>query len=519
LSHCFSRFSSRVGAGALFTAASLAIGPGSTASAVTFNDFADLSDFTLNGATASINTGGQGVVGLGGDRVLRLTNGLGQSGGAFLTDPFSLAADASFSSFFRFQFHDSNGISDADGQGADGIVFVVQPEAADVGSSGGGIGYAGINPSVGVEFDTYNNASQDNSNGNHIGIDLNGSDTNTYQTNIATRFNNGEVWYAWVDYDGSTDTLEARVSQTNLRPVSATVSRTVDLVSVLGQTNAFIGFTSGTGAASNDHDILSWQFEGAFNPLDTSLETIPGDGGTVDFLTRVGDSDSQTVNVLNGGPAGVPDLVGSAGSPSGAPFSGPDEAAAYLLAPGDSTDFTYTFSPNARGDFNDLINISSNDANDTDGHDINFAGQAVGPVVSVTSNVDFGNVDAEGMAVELIDIANNTPDGDLGALTDLTINDILIDGIDSGAFTLLNFTPGQTIAAGDTFQLQVKYSGPVDLGGLAALLTLQTDEGTVLAGDGNDYQIELIGNAVPEPASLALLGVGALMYTRRSRCR
>ena len=41
--------------------------------------------------------------------------------------------------------------------GADGIAFVLQPLSSDQGGIGGGIGYAGIDPSVAVEFDTWNN--------------------------------------------------------------------------------------------------------------------------------------------------------------------------------------------------------------------------------------------------------------------------------------------------------------------------------------------------------------------------
>jgi hypothetical protein len=46
-----------------------------------------------------------------------------------------------------------------DVNGADGLAFVLQPINTGQGSAGLGIGYAGITPSVAVEFDTYQNAS------------------------------------------------------------------------------------------------------------------------------------------------------------------------------------------------------------------------------------------------------------------------------------------------------------------------------------------------------------------------
>ncbi|MFM8006176.1 MAG: Calx-beta domain-containing protein, partial [Dolichospermum sp.] len=41
----------------------------------------------------------------------------------------------------------------------------------------------------------------------------------------------------------------------------------VDLISVLQTPNAYIGFTSGTGASSGYHDVLSWDFNTTYNPI------------------------------------------------------------------------------------------------------------------------------------------------------------------------------------------------------------------------------------------------------------
>ncbi len=80
--------------GALFAAAP------AHALLVNMQNFNSLADFTLNGVTATIDTGGVGVVGpnVGDERVLRLTNNYAQSGSAVLTNASSLASDASFSS-------------------------------------------------------------------------------------------------------------------------------------------------------------------------------------------------------------------------------------------------------------------------------------------------------------------------------------------------------------------------------------------------------------------------------------
>ena len=72
----------------------------------------------------------------------------------------------------------------------------------------------------------------------------------------------------WVDYNGATDELEVRFNKTGVRPVAANLTRVVDLVSVLGTTDAFVGFTSGTGAAGANHDVISWEFRDDFAPVD-----------------------------------------------------------------------------------------------------------------------------------------------------------------------------------------------------------------------------------------------------------
>ncbi|MFN7254316.1 MAG: DUF4114 domain-containing protein, partial [Microcystis sp.] len=218
-----------------------------------FEDFSvDVSSLILSGDTAIV------------DNALRLSlNSFYSSGNALLKNPFNLVRDSNqnllFSTNFKFSISESSGLEDEDGEGADGIAFIISPTDT-IGSAGGGIGYEGLNNTVVVELDTFNNGSQDQNNGNHIGINVNGSTTSLVQANIPTRFNNGEIWNVWIDYNGSSQLLEARVSQDSNRPTQATVSATVNIAEILGQNEFFVGFTSATGAGLGNHDILSWTF-------------------------------------------------------------------------------------------------------------------------------------------------------------------------------------------------------------------------------------------------------------------
>ena len=83
---------------------------------------------------------------------------------------------------FDFNFDINLGSNDA---GADGIAFVLQPLSTSVGSSGGGLGYNGITPAVGVTIDTWQNGNDNDPAYDHIAIQLNGDLNHNTANNIA----------------------------------------------------------------------------------------------------------------------------------------------------------------------------------------------------------------------------------------------------------------------------------------------------------------------------------------------
>jgi len=235
------------------------------AAVISYPDFSSVAGLTLNGNAAQVGN------------VLRVTPATdGQSGSAFSTSTVSLASNASFSTFFQFRFtNPDTGFCDNVGGitcGADGLVFVVQTVGNNVGGAGGGIGYAGINNSVGIEFDTWNNGGGDNFSSNHIGIDVNGSVSSVALAEVTEAdMNDGDIWNAWIDYNGATNLLEARLTRSATRPATPILSLTRDIAADLGTTNAFVGFTSGTGASHANHDVLTWTLEDRFAPINGTV--------------------------------------------------------------------------------------------------------------------------------------------------------------------------------------------------------------------------------------------------------
>lgn len=222
----------------------------SHAALVTYNDFSDITGLSINGDAAQ-----------NGNEIRLTPASTSQGGSFFTTTAVNLLNDSSFAAVFSFRIANNGGGGDGDGTGADGLAFVVQTNNSNVGSVGGGLGYEGITNSVAVEFDTYNNGNPiDGSNGNHVGIGINGNVTTSGNVNFTPRFNDGNIWDVSVSYNGITDLLNVAWSSATASPTGGTLTQTVDLAGVLGSSNAFFGFTAGTGSFFSTHDILSASF-------------------------------------------------------------------------------------------------------------------------------------------------------------------------------------------------------------------------------------------------------------------
>lgn len=224
---------------------------------INYPDFSDTTGLTINGNAAVVSN------------ALRVTPAVGgQAGSAFSTNQVALTAGASFSTYFQFRFT-SAAVSDGSGSGADGLVFVLQTVSNNVGTGGGGIGYQGITNSIGIEFDTWNNGGIDNNSSNHVGIDVGGDVASIALAEVTEAdMNNGGIWNAWVDYDSTTTTLEVRLTQAATRPTAALLSVVRDISLDLGANSAYVGFTSGTGLAWANHDVLNWQLNDNYSPID-----------------------------------------------------------------------------------------------------------------------------------------------------------------------------------------------------------------------------------------------------------
>ena len=171
-----------------------------------------------------------------------------QSGSAWnsvtlnLTQPFTFDVDM----FFGY----NNG-------GADGIAFLLQQVSANVGSSGGGIGYQGISPSFCVEFDTWQNGTTNaDPYYDHIAVQKNGNLIHTSLDNLVSpigfppgniNIEDGQWHNAVFSWDPSTFNFTVVFDGTLL------VNHNNDIVANIFGNNPYVywGFTAATGGANN----------------------------------------------------------------------------------------------------------------------------------------------------------------------------------------------------------------------------------------------------------------------------
>ena len=215
-----------------------------------YSDFSSTTGLNLGGAAHQSDTS------------LRLTtSGTSWTGGdAWYSAKQSVGSG--FTTDFTFQ------ITSPTNGGADGFAFVLQNQSATAAGSSGAEHYNGVQPSLVIEFDTYNDGGGQNDNDdNHISIQYGGtySPSNSLGyaalTDLGIDLSDGSVHTAAISY--LSNTLTVTVDGISVLTVSS-----LDLSSYLGDSNnAWAGFTAGVGAASENHDILSW-----------SLTTVPEPG-------------------------------------------------------------------------------------------------------------------------------------------------------------------------------------------------------------------------------------------------
>ena len=190
----------------------------------TYNGFSKATSIQFNGSATNVTTSD--------GPVLQLTPAsASKAGSAFTSNSVTLAPNAGFSTFFTFRLSQPGGPTPAGG-----ITFTIQSASPFIlGSAGSGHGYGGISNSLTVVFATSTNGTLA---GNHVAVNINGQLNEPVSASVTNAaLNDGNIWYAWIDYDGVHGLLEVRLAQGPVRPPAVTLAAVVNLPGILGGTN------------------------------------------------------------------------------------------------------------------------------------------------------------------------------------------------------------------------------------------------------------------------------------------
>ncbi|KAM0937977.1 putative protein kinase RLK-Pelle-L-LEC family [Dioscorea sansibarensis] len=260
---------------------------------VPITDSAGDHEFIFNGFSKA-NLSLDGEANLAASGLLQLTNATQQSKGqAFYPSPlrFKMSNSTSvrsFSTTFVFAI-----VAQYPGFSAYGFTFCISPTTALHGDSGHYMGLfnstnngLSSNHIIGVEFDTIQTPEFNDSDDNHVGIDIhslisNSSHTAGYYTGDSnTEFHNlslnsGQKMQVWVEYDSRSLQLNVTLAPfLPSKPKHPLLSLNIDLSSHISE-EMYVGFTASEADDLTAHCILGWSFkmDGNANALD--LESLP----------------------------------------------------------------------------------------------------------------------------------------------------------------------------------------------------------------------------------------------------
>lgn len=179
---------------------------------------------------------------------LRITPATGNKNGAAWS-PVKVAVGC-FTTSFSFQMSSAT---------ADGLCFVMQNQSPTaLGTVGIDLGYGGINHSLGIKFDIYNNSGEGT---DSTGVYTNGTRPTVPSIDLTPSgvvMRNGHVFNVGINYDGTTLTWTIADAANPL--FTTTNSTTVNLPAVIGGSSAYVGFVGSTGGSYAQQDILTWVY-------------------------------------------------------------------------------------------------------------------------------------------------------------------------------------------------------------------------------------------------------------------
>lgn len=213
-----------------------------------------------------------------------------QVGHLWLRDKLNIKKGFTTNFAFRVYNGNNNKMFEQSFPGADGFALIFQNFKLEiVGSSGGGIGFAGIPNSLAIEIDLFGNyLSLDNiydPNGNHLAIFSNKEMPNIAnhtsnalikeKTDIVEVLGDSSIYYFNLNYEYENKKLEVSVSKSLNDFSNSLILNDFDFgnyIKLDQDQYSFIGISAATGTAMQFHEVTDWQLCGETKDNITGIE-------------------------------------------------------------------------------------------------------------------------------------------------------------------------------------------------------------------------------------------------------
>jgi hypothetical protein len=250
-----------VAAGVIGMAASSA----ARADSINYANFLSTTGLSLVGSSGQVNS----------NQLELTTLTTSAAGAAYASNKFALGAGGSFTTSFQFQIDPGN---TGNGLNANGFTFVLAGSASGLGASNANLGLPVAANSLAIEFRTYDSPGTGpvGNAGNLVGVVSGGNEAyasllgsgvpygqqNCGNTPTKTQYqtagclSNGDIWTANIKYQAGLLTVTLQDGAQALTTVISGLS--INLLSILGSSNIYAGFTASTGGADERVRLLNW---------------------------------------------------------------------------------------------------------------------------------------------------------------------------------------------------------------------------------------------------------------------
>jgi hypothetical protein len=254
------------------------------------------------GITSSINLNGNGsaqlLTGATQEHLFRLNDNFSQAGSVFTTTKID---DTKFSSTFWVRLHEGTQPNPADG-----FTFTLQNNSPSaLGGGGGALGYQGIGRSVAIKFDVFENEGETNNstglffNGDFPGVPHSPGEVNVPLDPNVVNLRDQDRKRIDINYDLTTLTLTVMITDEIVVPQRSVMQTYhVNIPAIIGSTNAYVGFTGGTGGLYSIQDILGWVLSPTkpLTPTNVQVASTTATTATLTWTANSADEDGFRID-------------------------------------------------------------------------------------------------------------------------------------------------------------------------------------------------------------------------------